>query len=159
MYLLSRPFWTHRACLCNLSDVRLYESSLFFLSICLSSYHVHLRMFLSILQEEQLWCLFLSWDFMRFLQQSLISGGFLVLLRYSFLIFLSSLFDGVRFQYCQVLVIFLLSKQSDASLIKQFYSFPCLFSPTFHFQYGTIFNAKSHSYVLAVYSYCLYQGL
>ena len=63
-----------------------------------------------------------------------------VLLSYFF--FLNS-FDGVCFQY------------------SWFGSFiPCYFSfHTFHYKHRTFFNAKFHSYILAVHSYCLYQSL
>ena len=65
--------------------------------------------------------------FMRFLQRNLISSSFLVLLlRYSFFIFVCfhcCFFDGVRFQYSQVLVSFLFSVRSDLLLIYKFNSF------------------------------------
>ena len=50
---------------------------------------------------------------MRFLLCNLVSSSFLVLLKYSFLIFFFHLriFNGVRFQYSQVLVSFLFSKR------------------------------------------------
>ena len=69
------------------------------------------------------------------------------------------LFDGVRFQYSQVLAIFLFSKRSDFFLVWQFYSF-CYssFSP-FHYEHGTFFYFKFYFFILAVYSYCLYQCL
>ena len=55
----------------------------------------------------------------RFLLQSLVSRNFLVRMGYSFFFHLH-LFDDVRFQYSQILVIFLFS---DSFLIWQFYSF------------------------------------
>ena len=38
----------------------------------------------------------------------------------------------------------------------QFYSSLYLSFSTFHYKYGTFFYAKSHSLILAVYSYCFY---
>ena len=78
---------------------------------------------------------------------------------FSYFFFHLHFFDGVHFQYSQVLVIFLLSKCSNAFLIWLFYSFHCLTFPIFHYEYGTFSYVKFHSYILAVYSYCLYQGL
>ena len=81
-----------------------------------------------------------------FLLQSFVSRSFFfLLLRYCFLILLSSLFDDVRYQYSKVLVIFLLPKGSDAFLIWQFYSFHCFSFPTFHYRQDAFFNAKFHS--------------
>ena len=68
--------------------------------------------------------------FMRFLQCSLVSSNFLVLLGCSFYIFLSSPLDVVHFQYPQSL---LFSKRSDIFLIWQFDSFGHLPFSTFHY--------------------------
>ena len=87
-------------------------------SICPSSSLVHFK---NICPELPL---------MTFLLQSLVSWRFFVRLRYSgpYFFFHIRLFDGIRFQYYQVLVIFFLSKSSDSFLIWQFYSFSfCLF--------------------------------
>ena len=78
----------------------------------------------------------------RFLLQSLVSRSFLVHLRNSFRIFLFHLrwFDGVYFQYSQVVVIFLFSKCSDCFLIWQIYSFRYLSFSTFHYGHFSILN-------------------
>ena len=69
-----------------------------------------------------------------------------------------SLFRGFYFQYSYVLVIFLLFKCSDSFLIWLFFSFRCLSFSTFPYEQGTFFNVKFSSYILNVYSYCLYQN-
>ena len=81
-------------------------------------------------------------------------------IRFSFFFFFFRfcLFDAVRFQYSQVLVVFLLSKCSDAFLIREFYSSRYFSFPTVHYQHDTLFNDKLYSYNLAVYFYWLYQG-
>ena len=51
--------------------------------------------------------------------------------------------------------------------LQEFWCFPDLPVPflplfsfhTFDYKHNTFFNTKFHSYILAVYSYCLYQGL
>ena len=65
-------------------------------------------------------------------------------------------FDGVHFQYSQVFVFFLFSKRSDSFLIWHFYSFRYFPFSIFHYVHGTFFYAGFHSYILSVYSYCLY---
>ena len=40
-----------------------------------------------------------------------------------------------------------------------FNSFCCFSFPTFHYEHGTFFYAKFHSYIRAVFSYCLYKGI
>ena len=102
---------------------------------------------------------------MRFLRQSLASKSFLVCLRYCFVIFSFisvcvmmsasnipkySLFPNIPKYF---------SKRSDSFLICHFYSFRYLSFSTFHYEHGTFSNAKFHSYILSVYSYCLYQSL
>ena len=96
---------------------------------------------------------------MRFLQRSLFSRGFLVLLRNFFLIFFLHLclFDGVCIQYSQVLVIFFPYKHTDIFLIWLLYSFHCFFIPASYYQHGTFFKAKFHSYICKF--FCLYQCL
>ena len=89
---------------------------------------------------------------MRFLLQNLVSRSSSEVL-FSYFFFYLCLFDCVCFQYSQVRVIFLLSKYSDSFLISQFYSFCCFSLSTFHYQHGTFFQARFHSYILAVYSY------
>ena len=77
---------------------------------------------------------------------------------YSFwtLFFNLRLFEGVRFLYTQVLVIFLFAMilswfgTTLSSVISPF----LLFIITIAY-----FYAKFHSYILAVYSYCLFQSL
>ena len=76
-------------------------------------------------------------------------------LKYSFLIFLSSLLNGICFLYFLVLVVFLLSKHSDPFLIWHFYSFCCLSFPTFHYKHCKFFYAKFHCCILTVYSLSL----
>ena len=91
----------------------------------------------------------------RFLLQKLVSRSFIVLRKNYFLCFSSFCFfhlcfDGVHFQYSQVLVIFFLSKHSDVFMIHWFYSFCCFFFPNFHYEHGTLFTAKYNSFILAV---------
>ena len=95
---------------------------------------------------------------MRFLLQSFVSRSFLVHLRKSFFYFFFHLFffDGVHFQYSQILVNFLCSY---AFLIWLFRSSNCFSLPTFHYQNSIFFGAKFHSYILTVYSYCSHHGL
>ena len=77
---------------------------------------------------------------MRFLLQSLVSRSFLIYLRYSFLIFFFfiHLFNGVCFQYSQVLIIFFFSEHFDfswlgSSIPSVIYLFPILFMSMAHF--------------------------
>ena len=76
---------------------------------------------------------------------------------FSYFFFHHYWFDGINFQYSQVLVIFLSSKCFDFFLIWLFYLFPCLSFFASH-QHCTFFYAIFHSFILAVYSYCLYQS-
>ena len=87
----------------------------------------------------------------KFLLESFVFDN-LARLKYFFRIF--SLIC-VCLEYSQVLVIFLFSKLSDSLLIWFFGYFS--FSP-FHYEHGTLFSAKFHSYILAVYSYCFIRG-
>ena len=79
-------------------------------SICWSSSIVHFRNGPEYFTRRQVF-IFL----MRFLLCSLVSSSFLVLLRYTFYFYFFHLrlFDGVCFQYSQVLASFLFSEWSD----------------------------------------------
>ena len=50
---------------------------------------------------------------------------------------------------------FFSSVRSEFFLSWQFYSFRYLSVSTFHFEYGTFFCSKFHSYILTIHSYCL----
>ena len=50
-----------------------------------------------------------------------------------------------------LIVIFLFTKRSDFSLIKQFCYFRCFSFPPFRYQHSTLFRAKFNSYTLALY--------
>ena len=89
---------------------------------------------------------------MRFLPQKF-SGSFWNSLLFYFHF---CLFHGVIFEYIQVFLIFLFSKSSDVFLIWQFYSFCCFSIPTFHCPHFIFLYPKFHSYIWAIYSYCLY---
>ena len=78
---------------------------------------------------------------------------------FSYFFFHLGLFDGIRFQYLQVIVIFFFSGRTDSFLIWLFNSFNYLSFSTFHAELGTFFYAKFHFYIQAVYFYCLYQRL
>ena len=128
--------------------------------ICLSFLLIHLRMVESILQGE-LPCFFITLK--RFLLQNMVSRSFLVVLGnsvvFGFLFCFAFFFlsDGpipIFPSACN----FFLSKLSDAFLICHFYSFYCFFS-SFALSTWHIFNPKFHSYILAVYSYCMRQRL
>ena len=95
-----------------------------------------------------------------FLLQSLVLRSFLVHLRYSFFNFFFHihLFDVVRFHYSQVLVSFVFSKSSFSFLIWQFRSLRNLSFSASHLN-RIFFSIKFHSYILTVYSYCLYESL
>ena len=77
---------------------------------------------------------------------------------FSYFFFHLHLFDGAHFQYFQVLVVFLFSNRSNISLIWQFNSFHCFSFSTFSFEHGIFSIANFYSYMLVVYSYCLYQN-
>ena len=70
---------------------------------------------------------------LKFLLQSLVSKGFLVL-RHSY--FFHSF---LHVKYSQVSVAFLLFKRSDSFMIWLFYSIHCFFFPTLHYLHGTYF--------------------
>ena len=117
-----------------------------------------LRMVPSILQGSPLLPpVFIS--FMRFLLQSFISKSFFVLRKYFFIFFVHlHLFDCIHLQYSQALVVFNLSNRPYAFwVISSVPSTDSLFA-RFIFNMAH-FNSKFHSYILVVYSYCLYQGL
>ena len=107
-------FLTHIISLCHLSDVRASEASFNFLvfwSICLSSFLVYFRNGSKYLKRTTQEFILL----MRLLQPlpSLVLRSFLIHQKYSFLIYFFfhlHLFDGVHFQYAQVLVVRLFSK-------------------------------------------------
>ena len=128
-------------------------------SICLSSLFVYFKNDFEYLKR----CtarLFIP--LMRFLLQSMVSRSVHILQRCPLLFLFPlhpRLFDGVSLYYPQILVTFLLSKRSNAFLIWQFYFFRCFSFSHFFYEHGTFFNAKFHSYILVVYSYCLYQVL
>ena len=88
------------------------------------------------------WCLFVC------LPLSLVSRCLLVII-FPYFAFHLCLFDGICFQYYQVLVIFSLSK---------ILSFSCVSFITFHYQNGSFLNANFPFYILAVDFYCFYQG-
>ena len=73
--------------------------------------------------------------FISFRLYSLVLSSFLVLLRYSFLIFFFhlSLFDGVCFHYSQVFVRFLFSERSNFFSFWFFHSFRHVSSLTFYY--------------------------
>ena len=150
--------WHIRDFLCDLcKDLCIVINFVVLWSICLSFSIVHFKNGPEYLTRESAQMII---PLMKFLLQSLVSRSFLVLLRYSFPIFFLHfiLFVGVCFQYSQGLEIFLLSLCCHAFLIWSFYSFCCFSFPIFHYEHGTFFNAKCHSYILTVYSYCMYQG-
>ena len=120
----------------------------------MSSSFVHFKNGLEYLTRGWSRCLFLWWDFCyrAWFSEVFLFYGTLFL-------FFSFIYDGFRFQYSRILIIFLLSRRYDAFLIWRFCSFCHFTFSTFHYQHGTFFNTKFHSYKLVVYSYCLNQGL
>ena len=66
-----------------------------------------------------------------------------------FFFFYLRLFDGVHFQYSQILEHFLFSKGSNSFLFWQFYTFCYSSFYTFHYEHGTFFYDKFHFYILA----------
>ena len=92
-----------------------------------------------------------------FVRLCFVSRRFLVLLKYTFRIFLHfRLFDGFRFQYFQVLVIYLFSRCLNFFFILKFYSFPYLSSYNHPYEHGTFFYAKIHSYILIyILNFCI----
>ena len=100
---------------------------------------------------------------MRFLQQILVSRSFLVLLNVllsnSFFFIVVYLMASTSNISKQLYFFLSLSKRSDDFLIWNSIPPVLFYFSTFHYQVGTFFNAKFHSYMLTIYSYCLYQGL
>ena len=90
-----------------------------------------------------------SISFMRFLQCNLVSNSFLILLRYSFLIFFFyfGVFDSVHFQCSHIFVSFISSERSDFVLIGWLYSVRHLMFSTFHYSQVAFFYVKLHPYI------------
>ena len=89
---------------------------------------------------------------------TLVSRSFFIFLRYSYYFLQSCLFDGIHYQYSQVLVIFF-SFQAFWWFLLWLFSSSYWFSfLTFHYEHGTVFSTKFYSYILTVYSFWLYQG-
>ena len=103
-----------------------------------------LRMFRNIFKKGQFWYK------MRFLLQSLVLSSFLILLNLSILSFL------LIWWFPLLTLPFLLSMSFGSFLIYKFLSFRCFSFPTFHYEHGTLLNAKFYFSILAVNSYCLY---
>ena len=82
----------------------------------------------------------------RFLLNSFVSSNFLILLRYSFLIFFLylHLFDSVNFQYPQIFLV----SFSPSVLDIVVWLLSCVI---YHFSFLAFFYAKFHSYILTVY--------
>ena len=142
-------------CLRHLSGFLHRLSFLVIWSICLISASVHFNNSPKYLTKGKTYVFI---PLMRFLLQSLLSRSFLDHLRYSFLIFffLLRLLYGVRFQYSQVLVIFLFSKLSDSFLIRLFSFFRHVSFSTSYYEPGIFFYAKFHSYfLLYIFIICL----
>ena len=96
---------------------------------------------------------------MRFLLQSLVSRGLLVHLQYSFRTF-SSIYASLVVSTVNIpkyLLFFFSPSVLTHSWLSSFN--PCFYFPTFHYQHGTFFNAKFHSYIPAVSSYRLHQDI
>ena len=95
---------------------------------------------------------------MRFLQQSLVSRNFLVLLRFSFIIFsfisaylmMSASNISEQFYFSSSVLILSLFGSSIPSVIWLFYNS--------HYEPVTVFYTKFHSNIVTVYSYCLYES-
>ena len=126
-------------------------------SICLRSFLVHFKNGLEYLTRGTAHVFI---QLMRVLLQSLVSRTFLIFCdtHFFFFFFYLLLFDDVRFQYFQIIIIFLFIQLFDSCLIWQLCSFIYLFFSTFHYKHGPFFKAKFHSHILAVYSYSLYQS-
>ena len=97
---------------------------------------------------------------MRFLLYSLVSSSFLVLQRYSFKFFLSSLLIWwcPLSMFSRTCYLSFLSKRHNTFLIWAVLFLPRFLFLIFNYDHCTFFNIKFHSYIWAVYSYCLYQG-
>ena len=149
-------FLTHIVYLCHLSDVRPYASLVFLYSgplawILTSSI---LRMVPSILQDRQPRFLSLWWDFCS---KAWFRDIFLIVW---YILFLCFSFISTCLMICTsnipIFVILLFPKCFDSFLILQSCSFRYLSFSAFHYKHGIFFYATFHSYILAVYSYCLY---
>ena len=116
-YLFS--FLTYTVCLHHFSDVRLYASSLVFLSwsICWRSSLVHFMDGPEYFTRG--WTAQVFIFLIRCLLYSLVSSSFLVLQRYSLNIFFLHLrlFGGIRFYYTHVIISLLFFEGSDFFLI------------------------------------------
>ena len=145
--------------LCHLSDIKSCASSSAFLS---SGPFIEIlplsisRMVASILEVGQLRCLTLWWDSScKIWFREVFSFVWDTLKNFFFNL---HLFDGVRFLFSQVLVIFLFFERSDSFLTWQFYSFCYLSFSASPYEHDTFFYTEFHSSILTLYSYCLYQS-
>ena len=116
-------------------------------SICWNSFLVHFKNGSEYLTRETA---MVSIPLMRFCCWAWFRDFF-----FSFSFFLHLyFFNGICFQYHQLLVIFLFFERSDSFLICQFYSFCC-----FSFVASHYFHVKFHSNILNLYSYYVHQSL
>ena len=95
---------------------------------------------------------------LRFLLQSLVSSSFLVLLRYYFLHF-PFISDG-SMVFASGIPKYLLFSVSPTILILSWFDHsihPLFLFSISHYEPGTFFDAKFHSYILFVYPYGLYR--
>ena len=99
--------------------------------------------------------LFLWWDFYHWGWFWLVVCCCSEVLISSFLHFY--FFSGFRFQYSQIIVIFLFPKFSDSFLMWLFHVYRCLSFRYFYHHHNIFFHIKFHSYILSVYTYCLFQ--
>ena len=112
-------------------------------------FFIHLRMFQSILQW---WTSEVFIPLMKFLLLSFVSRHFLVLLSFISVCLMVSTFNISKFfSFSPSVLIFSQFGCSFAFVISLF--------PFFHYQHDVFFNAKFHSYILAVYLYCFYNNL
>ena len=90
-------------------------------------------------------------EYLLFGEFSAVEVGFLILLRFSILIFFFHLYliESAPSQP-QVLVVFLFSQCSFAFLILLFYTFRYFSFTIFYYLHSTFFGAKFHPYILAV---------
>ena len=126
-------------------------------SICLSSPPLSIKRMILFILQQRLPNVYL---FDEFSASELSFESFLVFLRYAFLFHPSSLFVW----WCQLVIFpstcsFLLFMRPNAVLIWQVHSFCFFLLSHFSLFAWYIFNAKFHSYILALYLYCLYQGI
>ena len=151
-WCISFLYFTQRVCLCHLSDIKPCALAFFYPFVFLFKFFPRPFLEWSRVYFEAVLprCSFLWWDFccrVLFQEVSSFVWGSL------FLFFLSSLLV-----WCCLLPIpstcffFLFSVSSDSFLICLFYFFYLSFSSR-HYELGRFFNAKFHSYFLAVYSY------